>query len=99
MPLYLANAIAAIRGSGNEAVDSINLRRTGRNTNQASSAAAIFIIAATKNTLCHPPELAASTLDSGTRSDAVPLAVYSRPAFAAAYLLPKVSALVDGNRL
>ena len=37
----------------------------------------------------------ASTLDSGTSSEAVPLAVYSSPALAAAYLEPKVSAQVE----
>ena len=53
----------------------------------------------TMNTACQLPVAAASTLDSGTSSDAVPFAVYSRPALVAAYLEPKVSAQVDGNRL
>ena len=35
----------------------------------------------------------------GTSSAPVPLAVYSMPAFAAAYLAPKVSPWVAGNRL
>jgi len=50
-------------------------RRIGFSTNQASSAAMAFITLATMNTVCQLPVAAASTLDSGTSSDAVPLAV------------------------
>ncbi len=75
------------------------LRRIGRNTNQARIAAMAFITLATMKTACQLPVAVASTLDSGTSSDAVPFAVYSSPAFDAAYLEPKVSAQVDGNRL
>jgi hypothetical protein len=78
---------------------SITLRRIGRSTNHASNAAAMFIPAATMNTACQLPVAVVRTLDSGTSSDAVPFAVYSVPAFAAANLLPNVSAFVDGNRL
>src|SRR3569833_2047487 len=71
----------------------------GRSTNQASKAATAFMMLATMNTACQLPVAAVSALDSGTSSAAVPLAVYSKPALAAAYLEPKVSAQVDGNRL
>src|SRR3569623_1420142 len=54
---------------------SIWRRRTGRNTNHAISAAMAFITDAAMNTPCQPPDIATSTLDSGTSSDAVPLAV------------------------
>ncbi len=77
----------------------ICLRRIGLNTNHAISAATAFMMLATMNTACQLPVAAASTLDSGTSSEAVPLAVYSRPALAAAYFEPKVSAQVDGKRL
>ena len=50
-------------------------RRIGRNTNHASSAASAFMTLATMNTACQPPVAVASTLDSGTSSEAVPLAV------------------------
>src|SRR5438067_4937425 len=75
------------------------LRRIGFNTNQAISAATAFMMLATMNTACQPPVAAASTLDKGTSSEAVPFAVYIRPAFAAAYSEPNVSVVVDGNRL
>jgi len=52
----------------------ICLRRIGLSTNQAISAAMAFMMLATMNTACQLPEAAASTLDSGTSSDAVPLA-------------------------
>src|SRR3569833_294184 len=71
----------------------------GRSTNQASKAATAFMMLATMTTACQLPVAAVSALDSGTSSAAVPLAVYSKPALAAAYLEPKVSAQVDGNRL
>ena len=41
----------------------------------------------------------ATMLASGTSSEAVPLAVYSMPLLVVAYLTPKVSPLVAGNRL
>ena len=75
------------------------MRRIGFNTNHASSAAAAFMTLATMNTACQLPVIAVSMLDSGTSSDAVPFAVYSMPALAAAYFEPNVSAQVDGNRL
>ena len=54
---------------------SICLRRIGRSTNHAISAATAFIKLATMNTVCQLQVAAASTLDSGTSSEAVPLAV------------------------
>src|SRR5438552_14055586 len=74
-------------------------RRIGFSTNHASSAAAAFITLATMKTACQLAVIAVNTLDSGTRSDAVPFAVYSMPALAAAYFAPNVSAQVDGKRL
>jgi len=49
--------------------------RNGRNTNGAASAAIRFIAAATRKTDCQLPVACASTLPSGTNSDAVPFAV------------------------
>src|SRR5438876_8952988 len=65
-----------------------NFWRIGFSTNHAISAAAAFISAATTNTACQVPVAATSKLESGTSSDAVPLAVYSRPALAVAYSVP-----------
>src|SRR5258706_15916521 len=55
--------------------DSIFVRRIGRNTNQASSAAIAFMMLAVMKTACQLPVIAVSTLDKGARSEAVPLAV------------------------
>jgi hypothetical protein len=63
----------------------MNLRRRGLRTNQAISAATAFMRLATTKTAVQLPVEAARTLPSGTSSDAVPFAVYSIPAFAAAY--------------
>lgn len=49
--------------------------RIGRSTNHASSAATALMALAITNTACQSPATAASTLDSGTSSEAVPLAV------------------------
>ncbi len=54
--------------------------------------------APTKNTVRQLVEVA-RPVANGTRSTAVPLAVYRRPAFPAAYFQPYVSAQVAGNRL
>src|SRR6266850_1758652 len=54
---------------------SICVRRIGRNTNHAISAAIAFMMLAVMKTACQLPVIAASTLDRGTRSEAVPLAV------------------------
>src|SRR5438045_5830110 len=86
-------------GNGTQADWFMCLRRIGRRTNHAIAAAAAFMMLATMNTACQLPVAAASTLESGTSSDAVPLAVYSRPALAAANFEPNVSAQVEGNRL
>src|SRR6478609_10533810 len=90
-----AQARALPAATGIAALSSMSRRRIGLNTNQASNAAAMFIAAATMNTACQLPVAVVNTLDRGTSSDAVPLAVYSSPAFAAANLLPNVSAFVD----
>src|SRR5262249_5619578 len=79
--------------------DSASLSRSGRSTNHASSAASALIALAARNTGCQSRVCATSALDSGTSSDATPLAVYSSPAFAAACFEPKVSAQSDGKRL
>ncbi|MNF14042.1 hypothetical protein D3C80_2161010 [compost metagenome] len=50
-------------------------------------------------TACQLPVAAVITLENGTSSAAVPLAVYSRPALVAANFGPKVSPQVAGNRL
>ena len=55
--------------------DSICVRRIGRNTNQAISAAIAFMMLAVMKTACQLPVIVVSTLDKGTRSEAVPLAV------------------------
>jgi hypothetical protein len=68
----------------------------GARTNLAHKPAAIVITAAVMNTAFHEP-IAESTEASGTTIEAVPLAVYSVPALAAAYLLPNVSAQVAGK--
>ena len=54
---------------------SICARRIGRNTNQAISAAIAFMMLAVMKTACQLPVIVVSTLDNGTRSEAVPLAV------------------------
>jgi len=46
-----------------------------------------------------PPVSTTSTLASGTSSDAVPFAVYSRPALVVAYLTPNQSVQAAGKRL
>ena len=46
--------------------------RIGFNTNHAISAATAFNTLATMNTVCQLPVAVASTLDSGTSSEAVP---------------------------
>src|ERR1051326_8129402 len=53
--------------------------RSGRSTSGAITAATTFIIAATTKTAFQFPVTEVSTLASGTRSDAVPFAVYSMP--------------------
>src|SRR5712692_10088761 len=55
--------------------DSICVRRIGRNTNHAISAATAFMMLAVMKTACQLPVIVVSTLDKGTRSEAVPLAV------------------------
>src|SRR5205085_8873500 len=55
--------------------------RIGLSTNQARSAAAAFITAATTKTVCQLPFAATSTLARGTSNDAVPFAVLSQAAF------------------
>src|SRR5690349_14078505 len=77
-------------------VFSIQRLRIGARTNFAHRPAAIDVIAVAMNTAFHEP-IDASTEASGTSIDAVPFAVYSVPALAAAYLLPKVSAQVAGK--
>lgn len=62
----------------------------------AETAATIEMPAAQMNTAFQPPT-ADSSDATGTSIDAVPFAVYSVPALAAAYLLPKVSAQVAGK--
>src|ERR1700716_3587704 len=76
----------------------MNARRIGRMMKSASSAAVAFRATAITKTACQP-YWEASMLASGTSSEAVPLAVYSMPLFVVAYLTPKVSPLVAGNRL
>lgn len=73
--------------------------RIGFRTYHAISAAIALSTLPTMNTACQLPVAAVSTLDNGTRREAVPFAVYSKPALAAAYFEPKVSAQVEGNRL
>src|SRR5258708_29134672 len=68
----------------------------GARTNLAHRPAAIEMVAVAMNTASHEP-MADSTEASGTSIEAVPFAVYSVPALAAAYLLPKVSAQVAGK--
>src|SRR5690349_10981527 len=77
-------------------LDSIQRARIGARMNLAEMPAAIVITAAVTNTAFHPP-VADNTDASGTSSEAVPLAVYSVPAFAAAYLPPNVSAQIAGK--
>src|SRR5437868_1099576 len=69
----------------------MNRLRIGASTSLADTPAAIVTTAATVNTASQPP-CADSTDASGTRIAAVPFAVYKVPAFAAANLLPNVSA-------
>src|SRR5216683_7388122 len=68
--LYTAGSAATLRHA-----DSICVRRIGRNTNQAISAAIAFMMLAVMKTACQLPVIVVSTLDKGTRSEAVPLAV------------------------
>src|ERR1700692_1386984 len=70
----------------------------GFSTNNASRAAITLNDIAIANTADQPWafEMPAAT---GTKRAPAPLAVYSIPAFAAAYLEPKVSPWVAGNRL
>src|ERR1700736_3639818 len=74
------------------------LTRSGLNTNNASPAATTLKVIAISKTTCQPLD-AAIPAAIGTSRAPVPLAVYSMPAFAAAYLPPKVSPWVAGNRL
>ena len=55
--------------------DSICVRRIGRKTNQAINAATAFMMLAVMKTACQLPVIVVNTLDKGTSSDAVPLAV------------------------
>src|SRR5277367_4580501 len=70
----------------------------GFNTKRASSAATMLQHIAIVNTALHPCALAMMAA-TGTINEPAPLAVYSMPALAAAYLEPKVSPWVAGNRL
>src|ERR1700754_994027 len=82
--------------SSTELLCAIQRARIGARTNLAEMPAAIVITAAAINTAFQPP-VAASTEATGTSNAAVPFAVYSVPAFAAAYLLPNVSAQIAGK--
>src|SRR5262249_32497899 len=57
----------------------ISRRRIGLSTRGAMIAATMFKTAAMMNTAVQLPVALINTLPSGTRSDAVPLAVYNRP--------------------
>src|SRR5690242_6489869 len=57
----------------------ISFKRNGLSTVGAMIAATMFRAAAIMNTAVQLPVALINTLPSGTRSDAVPLAVYNRP--------------------
>ncbi len=53
--------------------------RMGFITNRMMKAAATSMAQESQNTVCQPPEYSATTLPSGTRSEATPFAVKIRP--------------------
>src|ERR1700736_1056650 len=61
---YTAGSAATSRRA-----DSICVRRIGRNTNQAISAAIAFMMLAVMKTACHLPVLVCCMLDKGARRD------------------------------
>src|SRR5882672_7024555 len=91
-------ASGAVASSAAASLPRMNARRIGLITNRAINAAVALSATAITNTDCQP-YLVATMLASGTSSEAVPLAVYSMPLLVVAYLTPKVSPLVAGNRL
>ena len=70
---------AAAGGRGLCQPFAISRRRNGLSTAGAIMAAMMFRAAAIINTAVQLPVALINTLPSGTRSDAVPLAVYNRP--------------------
>src|SRR5271165_1207421 len=103
-PGHLAQAASAATESAFSAsgwlrVSVANQRaRIGFRTARARIAATALNPIATQNTATQP-WVPARNAASGTSRAAVPLAVYSKPALDAAYLDPKVSPWVAGNRL
>ena len=68
-------------------------------TTGARTAARMLAPAAMMNTRSQLPVAFWMELAYGTRSEAVPFAVYRSPALVVANLVPNVSVQVDGNRL
>src|SRR5205814_9061226 len=75
------------------------LRRHGFRIATARRAARMLAPAAMMNTRSQLPVAFWIELAYGTRSEAVPFAVYRSPALVVANLVRKVSVQVDGNRL
>src|ERR1700729_2108706 len=74
------------------------LTRMGFSTKTAMSAAMMLKVIATPNTALQPLACEINGV-TGTMSAPAPFAVYSIPAFEAAYFAPNVSPEVAGNKL